>query len=143
MEGIHKLCRQTPLYDKLFMTIQQKEIEEHEYFIRAKFVVKYEREITGLTLLGVMNHWTQFGYAEHFRERFDEHYLEYVLDTCYKTCNFKCHGMKRPDKADSGCTLSIEQIHKFLEDGPDMPHSEKRELLSDLSELEILVGKKP
>lgn len=137
MADLSELCTQT-IYMKLFSAMQLKEVDEHQYFIKEKFVKLYGRELEDLAYSNVLKHWCEFGYAKNFRERFEKHYLDYVRDICGDTCDFKCPGIKG-----GGCVLSIEQIHRILEDGGDMSYADKRELFSNPSELEVLVGKKP
>ncbi len=133
MPELDNFCRDS-FFMKLFLAMQDKEVKEHEFFIREKYA-----KITGIEL-GEINpdnfymHWSMYGYANHFRERFEKHYQVYIKRICEEHCYYECSGIEH-----GGCRLSMAEIHKILEDGPGLPYEEKRELLSEPKELELLL----
>jgi hypothetical protein len=132
MPKLDTICRDNQ-FMKRYLAMQMTEVKEHEYFIKEKYFALYHKEIGELNPDNVFEHWTKYDYGNHFRERFEKHYSQHV---CGNFCNYQCPGVK-----DGGCKLTMKQIHELLEDGPGLPDEEKRELFSDSSELELLLGK--
>ncbi len=133
MPELDNLCRDS-LFMKLFLAMQDREIKEHEYFIREKYHALKKTEIVELNKDNLYAHWCMYGYANHFRERFEKHYQTYIKKICEEHCHYECPGIEH-----GGCRLSMAEIHKILEDGPGLPCEEKRELLSEPKELELLL----
>jgi len=89
------------IYQRIFLTIQIREVFEHKWYSseKARFDIGIE-----LTLVD----WVSRGYAEIFRKKFDAH-LPYIERMCQSKCSYNCRGYE-------SCPLTMKDIHQLLED---------------------------
>ncbi|MEA3429690.1 MAG: hypothetical protein U9R08_00295 [Nanoarchaeota archaeon] len=83
----------------------------------------------------ITNHWKEYGYAEHFRERVDAH-EEKIEEICQKYCKDECPDIR------SGCILETKSIHQILEDYHGGKYEKRRilKLEEGTEELEMLLA---
>jgi len=126
-----------PISFTAYLQLQMKEVsQEHTWHLLNALVELGYNPQEFLTPEKVYRHWDEFGYGNHFRERVKAR-AGYINDACAKRCGDTCE----PHDKTKGCLLTIEDIHRTLQDGPGQLLEEKRELLSDPEELEMLLSK--